>query len=207
MKKKINFTVTIFLSLFIIVGCYKEDLQTISTSKKQSTLTGLLKNIAPPMQSFSVSSGQTKTIVGEKGTKVTFYSNSFKKKDGTILSSGQINIVLQEMLTGPEMILAGKTTTSNGRLLVSGGQIFIKAYLGNEELLINKSARPIVEIPTNSNDNMKLFIGNIKANDSIIGDSTNDWTLVDTIAVDRRQDSFGKSVFIWVYDKFVISGI
>ena len=200
MKKKINFTVTIFLSLFIIVGCYKEDLQTISTSKKQSTLTGLLKNIAPPMQSFSVSSGQTKTIVGEKGTKVTFYSNSFKKKDGTILSSGQINIVLQEMLTGPEMILAGKTTTSNGRLLVSGGQIFIKAYLGNEELLINKSARPIVEIPTNSNDNMKLFIGNIKANDSIIGDSTNDWTLVDTIAVDRRQDSFGKSVFIFPLD-------
>lgn len=200
MKNQIKITAIIFLTLFTSIGCYKESMQTSTSAKKQSALTDLFKNIAPPMQNFTVTAGLQQLVTGEKGTKITFYSNSFKKKDGTILTSGNVKIVLQEMLTGPEMILARKTTTSNGRLLVSGGQIFIKAYLGNEELLINKSARPIVEIPTNSNDNMNLFIGNIKANDSIIGDSTNDWTLVDTIEVVRRQDTFGKSVFIFPLD-------
>jgi len=194
MKNKIKLAMAIFVTLFMITGCYKEDIQSSATTKKQSTLTELFKNIAPPMQNFTITAGQMQTLTGERGTTVTIYPKSFKRKNGTILNSGSVTIVLQEMLTGPEMMLAGKTTTSNGKLLVSGGQIYIKAYLGNEELTINKSERPIISIPTNSTGDMKLFVGNTKINDSIVGDTTIDW-VQDTTTVNRRQDSSGSKIF------------
>lgn len=186
MKKQIKLNVVIILSLFAILGCYKEDVQAISSSKKQSTLTDLFKNIGPPMQSFSIPAGQLKTIVGEKGTNITFYPNSFKKKDGTILTSGSVTVVLQEMLTGPEMLLAGKTTTSNGKILISGGQFFINATFNNAQLPINQDAKPLAKIPTSQNSTeMNLFRGNIKASDTIQGDTIINWEIVkDTV----RQD-------------------
>ena len=203
MKKKIQLTGTIFLSLFIIVGCYKEDLQTISTSKKQSTLTGLLKNIAPPMQSFSVSAGQTKTIVGSKGTNITFYPTTFKKKDGTILTSGNVTVVLQEMLSGPDMMLTGKTTTSNGKILISGGQFYINATLNGEQLLINSDAKPQTKIPSFQNTiDMNVFIGNIKTNDSLEGDTSINWEIGKDSIVQKRDSIYNSSgiiTFDWNY--------
>jgi hypothetical protein len=162
MKKKIQLTGAIFLSLFIVIGCYKEDAQTSNSSKKQSALTDLFKNIAPPLQNFTVTAGQQQEITGEKGTKITFFPNSFKKKDGTIVTSGNVKIVLQEMLSGNKMILAKKTTTSNGNLLRSGGQIFINAFLGTEELIVNEVSKPTVSIPTNSQEFMSLYSGHYK---------------------------------------------
>ena len=184
MKKKIQLTGAIFLSLFIVIGCYKEDVQAISSSKKQSTLTDLFKNIAPPKQNFTVTAGQQQVVTGEKGTKVTFFATSFKKKDGTILTSGSVKIVLQEMLTGPEMILANKTTTSDGKLLISGGQIFISAYSGLEELLVNQNAKIQVQIPNNNLGSMALYKGNVKERDSIKEDTTINWVKEkDTVAI------------------------
>lgn len=188
MKKTIKLTVAIFLSLFLVIGCYKEDVQTIGTSKKQSALTGLFKDIAPPMQSFTVTAGQQQVVTGEKGTQITFFSNSFKRKDGTIVTNGNVKIVLQEMLTGNKMILAKKTTTSNGNLLRSGGQIYINAFLGTEELLVNEASKPSVAIPTNSQEFMNLYSGTIKGIDSIAGDTTINWNITkDT--VDIKQDT------------------
>lgn len=193
MKKKIKLAAISFLSLFLIYSCEKEEANT-NTTKKQSTLTELFKNIAPPMQNFTVTAGQFQQIVGEKGTTISFYANSFKKKDGTILTNGSVKIVLQEMLTGPEMILAGKSTTSDGKLLVSGGQIYIKAYLGSEELRVNQAAKPLISIPTEMTGDMKLFVGSVKEKDSVAGDTIINWQQ-DTTTVRRRQDSSGVKIF------------
>lgn len=191
MRNQIKLTALIFAAVLFIISCEKETITSTATNtKKQFALTDLFKNIAPPMQNFTVTAGQQQVVTGEKGTKITFFSNSFKKKDGTILTSGSVKIVLQEMLTGPEMILANKTTTSDGKLLVSGGQIYIKAYLGSEELLVNKAAKPEVDIPAKTQDEMQMFLGNTKENDSIKGDTVINWVR-DTTTVRRRQDSFG----------------
>ncbi len=190
MKKKINLTVAIFLSLFASIGCYKEDMQTNTSTKKQSALTDLFKNIAPPMQNFTVNAGQQQVVIGEKGTKITFYSNSFKKKDGTILTSGNVKIVLQEMLTGQAMILANKTTTSNGKLLQSGGQIYLNAYLNGEALDVNQLAKPKVMIPTSPNSApMDLYIGSVKESDSVAGDTTINWDIKEKDTVGKSADS------------------
>jgi hypothetical protein len=188
MKNQIKLTAIVFAALFVMFSCEKEEFKTNTYTKKQSALTDLFKNIAPPMQSFTIIAGQQQVVVGEKGTKITFFINSFKKKDGTILTSGNVKIVLQEMLTGSEMILANKTTTSDGKLLQSGGQIYIKAYIGNEELLVNQVAKPQVDILVNNQGAMGLFKGMVKENDSIKGDTIINWEK-DKDSVKIKNDS------------------
>ncbi len=178
MKKQMKLTAVIFSVIFILLSCEKEPLEiSNSTTKKQYALTDLFKNLAPPMQNFTITAGQYQIIKGEKGTVIGFQANSFKRKNGTILASGSVKIILQEILTGPEMILANRTTTSNGKLLISGGQILVKAFLGNEELIVNKNAKPEVRIPTNNLKPMDLYAGNLITDDSIVGDTTINWDI------------------------------
>jgi hypothetical protein len=190
MQNQIKIAASILLAVLAMLSCEKNTLTTNTSSKKQSGLTDFFRKIAPPMQHFTISAGQIQVVTGEKGTQIIFFYNSFKNKDGTILTSGNVKVVLQEMLTGPEMILANKTTTSDGKLLVSGGQIYIKAYQGNDELLINQADKPQVYIPAKTPDNMSLFTGNIKENDSLKGDTVINW-VADPTPVRRRQDTFG----------------
>lgn len=200
MQNQIKITFSILLAVLAMLSCEKNTLTTNTSSQKQSAFTEFFKKIAPPMQVFTISAGQNQVVTGEKGTKIYFFYNSLKKIDGTILTSGDVKIVLQEMLTGPEMILANKTTTSNGKLLVSGGQIYIKAYQGNDELLINLEASPEVDIPAKTPDNMSLFTGNLRANNFLKGDTVINW-VADSTPVRRGQDSFG-IVFNFPLDSF-----
>jgi len=207
MKNQIKFITLIFAAIFFIFSCEKDNsTPTTSNVKKQSALTDLFKNIAPPIQNFTITAGQYQVVTGEKGTKIAFFNNSFKKKDGTILTSGSVKIVLQEMLTGSEMILANKTTTSNGQLLQSGGQILVKAYLNGEELLVNKNAKPEVLIPSNTLRTMSLYAGTIKENDSIKGDTSINWDITkDTVKVKDTQAFVGGTFWPRGYGFFMDS--
>lgn len=194
MKRQIKNTLGI-LFILAIFSCEKDSMtSSTSTSKSTSQLTDFFNSVKPENQTFSITAGQYKTIMGAKGTKISFLPNSFKKKNGTVVTSGTVNIVLQEMLVGGDMILANKTTTSNGKLLISGGQFYIKAYQNNEELLINKEAKPTVSIPAKTNQPMSLFIGTVRANDSISGDSTINWN-TDTTTVTTVQDTASSSLY------------
>jgi hypothetical protein len=191
MKKIIKSLVSLSL-IWMIVSCEKEEITSTTSNKKQFDMNSFFSQVAPTRQSFTITAGQVQQIQGAKGTIVRFNANSFKRSNGQILNSGTVTIILQEMLTAPEMILANKTTTSNGQLLKSGGQILLKAYLGNEELLVNAASKPTVEIPTKTGDAMNLFYGTVKANDSLVGDTSVNWNQ-DTTTVNVVQDSFGLS--------------
>lgn len=196
MYKQIKLAITLLALLLTFYSCEKENsTTTTSNTKKQSALNDLFKNLTPPMQNFTINAGQNQVVTGEKGTQITFYANSFKRKDGTIPTSGQVKIVLQEMLTGPEMILAAKTTTSNGKLLQSGGQIYIKAYQNGEELLVNKSAKPQINIPMEGSNPMNIFYGKTTERDSIKGDTTINWEEDKTDTVTIKRDS--SSQYSW----------
>jgi hypothetical protein len=191
MKKIIKSLVSLSL-IWMIVSCEKDEITSTTSNKKQFDMNSFFSQVAPTRQSFNITAGQVQQIQGAKGTIVRFNANSFKRSNGQILNSGTVTIILQEMLTAPEMILANKTTTSNGQLLKSGGQILLKAYLGNEELLVNAASKPTVEIPTKTGDAMNLFYGTVKANDSLVGDTSVNWNQ-DTTTVNVVQDSFGLS--------------
>jgi hypothetical protein len=191
MKKIILSLVSLSL-IWMITSCEKEELVS-TTNKRQFEMSTFFAQTEPSRQNFTFTAGQYKQIKGIKGTRITFFANSFKRANGQIVTSGTINIVLQEMLTGPEMILANKSTTSNGGLLKSGGQILLKAYQNGEELQVNKASRPIVEIPRKSSDDMNIFYGTVKVNDSLVGDTSVNWNVDTTNVVNNVQDSFGLS--------------
>lgn len=193
MKKIIKSLVSLSL-IWMIVSCEKDEITSTTSNKKQFDMNSFFSQVAPTRQSFNITAGQVQQIQGAKGTIVRFNANSFKRSNGQILNSGTVTIILQEMLTAPEMILANKTTTSNGQLLKSGGQILLKAYLGNEELLVNAASKPTVEIPTKTGDAMNLFYGTVKANDSLVGDTSINWNQ-DTTTVNVVQDSARSGVY------------
>lgn len=173
-------------------SCKKETSPCTNCSSRQFSISSFFKLSQPAMQNFNINAGQFASIIGAKGTKVFFYPTTFKNKNGQVVSSGTVTIVLQEMLKGADMILANKTTTSDGKLLQSGGQILLKAYQNNEELFINAAAKPTVKIPASNSAPMNLFYGNVTANDTLAGDSTINWTPADTSGqVTILQDSFG----------------
>ncbi|MFN8283639.1 MAG: hypothetical protein U0U67_10520 [Chitinophagales bacterium] len=175
---------TKILALLLIIGigissCSKDKIQKTQNAR-QSTLNDFYKLTQAPLQSFTINAAQFQTVVGAKGTTIYLPPSAFKTKTGAIVSSGNVIVKLQEMLKGADMILSNKTTTSDGKLLKSGGQIYIKAYKDGEELVMNKSVFTNVYIPSATNTPMDLFYGTVTPSDSISGDTTINWTPVDT---------------------------
>ncbi|MGZ5282173.1 MAG: c-type cytochrome [Bacteroidia bacterium] len=120
-------------------------------------------------QIFNITAGIDTILVSEKGAKIFISKNTFTT------NVDAIEIKLKEALTLAEMVKAGLTTTSDNKILSSGGMIYISAtWNGKKIQLLN----PIkIQIPAdNFDEGMKLFKGEIadnKINWSLAGDLDN----------------------------------
>ena len=93
-----------------------------------ATLKSLFNDLRSTPQTLTTTAGVSSTLYGTKGTRITFYPNSFKDASGNIITSGNIVIKLTEMLTPGAMIAENATTqTTDGDILRSGGQVKIEA--------------------------------------------------------------------------------
>ncbi|UAY53614.1 c-type cytochrome [Ferruginibacter albus] len=103
------------------------------------------------------------TLKTSKGAILKIPANAFDAPAGS-----EIKLELKEAYSMQDILLAGLTTRSNGKLLQSGGMLYINAKANDKDLSIVK---PITaEIPTdNYNDSMKVFKGEVK------DDSTINW--------------------------------
>ncbi len=144
------------------------------------------KPFSPEMlvsQLFLINSSEDTVINTLHGSVLRITANSFSV-------SGEVQIEIKEAFTALEMLAGGMTTESNGRLLRSGGMIFINATVeGNATELI----KPIsVSIPNNYYDNnMEVFKG-VETDSGTIN-----W--VDPFPVDTsfqsRQWNIGKTIY------------
>ncbi len=101
------------------------------------------------------------TLKTPKGATIKIANNSFDVPKNTI-----VKIELKEAYTAEDILLGGLTTTSNGRLLQSGGIVYFNASVKGSDVKIIKPIN--ISVPTKSyNDSMQLFKGEIKE-DSII---------------------------------------
>ena len=62
-----------------------------------------------PEQTLEVNAGVTQVVRGLMNTKLTFYPNSFKDKNGNIITTGQIDIKLREMYR-PGQVIANRSS-------------------------------------------------------------------------------------------------
>ncbi len=167
MKTKIKSLVILAgVSIFLVSACKKEENVMPPSQVKTNTGTSSLgsfftANEKAATQTFTIDASSYQDITGAKGTKIYFYPNTFKTPSGAI-ATGNITIKLIEVQTKADMILLNKTTTSNGKLLISGGEFSITAFQnGNQLTLANNSSNMYIEMASKNpgNNNMILFSG------------------------------------------------
>ncbi len=135
-------------------------------------------------QHFSINPERDTVLTGMRGGYFFFEKGSFEGTDA-------VDIEIKEVYNPIEMLYAGLTTESGGRLLESGGMVYVGARQNGRDAVLKKPAK--ISIPASYvNRNMQLFRGEQKANDTI------DWVdpqPLDTIHSPSPADS-GKIIFM-----------
>lgn len=100
------------------------------------------------------------TISTPSGLQVLFAANSFVKENGMRHSCTNVRIVLEQYLTMSDMIAADLVTHSKGKLLESGGMIYIEAWCGEDKLKLAPGKSFRVLFPSNERKKgMKAWSG------------------------------------------------
>lgn len=196
MKRKQLLAPLLLLALVIgLYGCGKDD-ASMGSNSQVFTLKKLFGNLASTPQIFMVNAGQTQTITGASGTKITFRPQSFKNAAGTVITSGIVKIELVEIYKPNEMIANRVNTVTPTQLLTSGGSVNIKATQDGNEVLAN-SYRISFKQPGDSNNPMALFRGApISAEDpTIIWGNDTSGTVPRTV-----KDTASENLFFYTFD-------
>ncbi|MDB5281001.1 MAG: hypothetical protein JWO06_76 [Bacteroidota bacterium] len=110
-------------------------------------------------QTLSANLSTYNTLTGAKGTIIKVAPGSLLHQNGTTVT-GSVQFQLRELYSHGDMILSNAATVSNGSLLKSGGEIYLTATQGSENLLINHSNPLVLQFPTsNATTGMQLFTG------------------------------------------------
>ena len=118
-------------------------------------------------QVFTINAERDTIIETQHGTVISIHAHSFLNKQG-IAAKSPIDVEIKEAMTPTEIMKAGLSTTSNGRLLETGGMFYINARNGEDNLTIDKRKPLNVNVPVNNAKNdMMLFKGERKADGTI----------------------------------------
>ncbi len=119
-----------------------------------------VKNDKNP-QFFFINNQKDTTIVCAEKTKITIKANSFVSLKTGNEVTGKIKIAVKEYYSISDIILGGLSTTSNGKLLETGGMLYITATSNNEKCDLKKGKNIEIAFPKKGNkDGMQLFNGN-----------------------------------------------
>ena len=138
----------------------KERTPLANKTQKNTSLTSLFKHFEKPAQTKRYSPNKEIYFEGEKGTRIILPKGSLEHEDGTPLTDEPIEIKLKEYYTKADFLLANLTTSSDGRLLESGGTIHIEARQGDKKLRIKEGNEMYLRFKDNNDDEgMQLFSG------------------------------------------------
>lgn len=142
------------------------------------------KSVAPcaaDTQHFTCKGDKEILLTGKQGTVITMYKNSIVDANGKVIS-GNIEFQLIEVYKKSDMIRFGLATTSGGKLLESGGMIYISAtYNGEQAYFSDKVWAYEISFPTSDKkSDMGIFYADsiagpanwIPAANSILSDMT-----------------------------------
>lgn len=147
-----------------------------------AALAKLFADNSLPYKKLSINPSVTNSFYGNSGTRYIIKGNSLLMPDGTP-ATGPVDIEVREFLDRGDMIFSKMLPESNGDLLVSGGEIDIKATKNGIPLRLSQSAPLQVNVPQGGTPatDMSLFSGMKKT-----GDNSNQ---VNWVPVAPRLDS------------------
>ncbi|HTF04476.1 MAG TPA: hypothetical protein VK826_10635 [Bacteroidia bacterium] len=149
MKLKPQMLVAIGAGILFIASCSKEEglENTYPTSTNSNgSLDAFFVQNAPALQSFTFNVSSGSYFIGAQGTTVTVSPNAFVYQNNFPVT-GSVTVYVREVMNKKDMILSGGFTTSNGRPLVSGGEVNVTAFQGTQELKLASANSVNVTIP------------------------------------------------------------
>lgn len=176
-----------------IVACQSSTKNADSTKEaKKKIFTEIFNDKNIENQVYQINPLRDTMLVGEKGTKVRIYANSFTTEKGEPVS-GNLTVELKEAFTTTDIVLGNLTTTCKEGFLQSGGMVYINAKSGDKQLKLSENKEIGFFVPTDSVDeNMKIYEGQ-KTDSSISWTSPVD---VSNKEVKRLQETFKT---VWFY--------
>jgi|GEM_PF-1029068 len=167
MKKSIFLVVpALIVTGFLFHSCTKNNNGTGNVANVYSSMNQMFAALRSTPQNLTVTAGQDVVVIGNQGTRLHFYPNSFKDATGAIIRSGTINIQLTEVYTPGDMIANRTSTMANGQLLLSSGEININATMNGNNVYANNYGVAFIH-PRQSTAQMALFSGGNNNTDSM----------------------------------------
>ncbi|MBT9392755.1 hypothetical protein KLP40_06230 [Hymenobacter sp. NST-14] len=125
-----------------------------------ATIRDLQTQLGAARQTFTYTPGQVNTFTGAKGTIVTIPANAFVRHGQPI--SAPIQLTLREIFSRADMVLSNMPTVSNGQLLESAGEVFLRA--ADQDSTVRMVSGAVIRLQTQnpptlaSRDSMRLFV-------------------------------------------------
>jgi len=167
------------LSAALIVGCKKDDDQAATPDLPGVPATNAMlaifqQHVEDATQVFTLNAASGGVVNGQEGVTMFFPPNAFRTLSGAAVT-GTVQVELVEALTVGDMLWLNKRTVGNDngqlRPLVSGGQYFLNATQGGQQLQLAENAGYVnVPAPNGVDPNMQLFSGDVDPNGIITWD-------------------------------------
>jgi hypothetical protein len=164
MKTFINKFTLLVIASFSLISCSNNDSnQTIPTAQSFSNLQTIALNSVTQNFTMNAEDGIA-TFTSQNGVIIKINGNGLSKNGNSVV--GLVNIKYREIFDAGKMLTTDKTTmglNSDGKmaLLISGGEFYINATQGGEQLTISSTIQLI--IPTSltggTNTSMSLWTG------------------------------------------------
>lgn len=116
-----------------------------------------LQTFCRPAQTFVINPSRRTTIVGQQGTRLTFYPGSFTDHLGNPQME-QVTLKLTEVFSKDEIIFSGLPTTCEDRVLESAGQFRLEATAKNAELSLRKEVTVELPVPDHVSNPMAMHL-------------------------------------------------
>ena len=126
--------------------------------QEAAKLNAFMKGFEQAPQVFFVSSEKPSKVKGKMGTELRLNPEDLQTIDGKPPGK-KIKIELKELLNQRALLRENAPTTSNGRLLVSGGAYYIHLSSGEKPLFLKKGRFLKAKFPRISSKKMSLFYG------------------------------------------------
>ncbi len=163
-KALLSITLISTIAALFVVSCSK----TYNRGTATKSLNQMFAGLRSTPQNLSVTAGRDTVVFGADSTVFHFYTNSFKDASGNIITSGTVNLQLVEIYKPADFISNRTTTsTSDGHILQSGGEINLVATMNGQTVYANRYDMGFKQT-NSSTTTMNLYYGATNSADSNI---------------------------------------
>lgn len=136
----------ILITIAVLIACQKEISGFLTQTQTSSSLQQFFKKNEASLQTFTAKSNSSTSFTTSKGVQISFAQNSFVTLNNQPVT-GDVSIEVKEILTPGDMILNGLPTQSNGSVLESGGEFFVKATQNGQTLKLASGKTIQMQVP------------------------------------------------------------